>query len=452
MNILLINPPALSMFSSFGMSLPPMGLLYIAAALENGGHQVVIKDLTVEGVTVSNADITNASLVGISSDTTRIDKALTLARQASSLGVQVVMGGPHPQFLAKEILSSGYVNYIVRGEGEPVIAELADTIEQGKDPAGVNGLIFLDKNGQIYETPDAKKPDVEKLPLPARHLVDLKNYTGYVAGRPAAPVITSRGCPGACHFCSSSSFFGRGWRARSAASVLTEIDLLYNEYGYRAIAFMDDNFTLLPERVCQIADGLIQRGYDLKLWNFSRVDSIVRNPQMVTKMAAAGCFMVYLGIESEDRDTLNSLGKRSTAEDAAEAVRMLKANGIEVYGSYIIGNLNESAKEIRRTVDMAIRLDTQVAQFSILTPYPGTQLYQQLKDRINTRKWKFFDGLHLVFRHPVMGRTHLQIMLVFAFIRYYRRSETARRGFKHASRRCKLSFRKVATCAVEMLK
>jgi len=452
MNILLINPPALSMFSSFGMSLPPMGLLYIAAALENSGHQVVIRDLTVEDVTVSNTDITNASLVGISSDTTRIDKALALARQASTLGVPVVMGGPHPQFLAKEILASGYVNYIVRGEGEPVLAELADTMEQGKDPAIVNGLIYLDQNGQIRETPDAVKPDVEELPLPARHLLDLKSYTGYVAGRPAAPVITSRGCPGACHFCSSSSFFGRGWRARSAASVLAEIDLLYNEYGYRAIAFMDDNFTLLPERVCQIADGLIQRGYDLKLWNFSRVDSIVRNPQMVAKMAAAGCFMVYLGIESEDRDTLNSLGKRSTAEDAAEAVRMLKANGIEVYGSYIIGNLNEGAEEIRRTVDMAISLDTQVAQFSILTPYPGTQLYQKLKDRINTHKWKFFDGLHLVFRHPVLGRIHLQLLLAFAFIRYYRRSETAKQGFRQASSKCGMSFRKVASCALEMLK
>lgn len=450
MNVLLVNPPALSMYSTFGLSLPPMGILYIAASLEQAGHLVTVRDLTVDTVQLTDQDLAAADVVGISSDTTRIDRALALARRAKAAGKFVVMGGPHPQFLADDVLSAGTVDCIVKGEGEAVLTALLEAFQQGIALDSVAGIIFK-KDGQTFETEDAERLDVEQLPLPARHLLDLKQYQSVVDGRLAAPVVTSRGCPGACHFCSSSSFFGRGWRARSAESVLTEIDELYNRYGYRAIAFMDDNFTLDPRRVEQIADGIIQRGYDLRWWNLSRVDSIVRHPEMVAKMAAAGSNTVYLGIESDNAETLNSLGKRSSTHEVEQAIAILKANNIETYGSYIIGNLNERPADVERTVAMAIRLDTNIAQFSILTPYPGTVLYQQLKDKIFTRKWKFFDGLHLVFRHPQINRHYLQFLLINAYIRFYRRSAKAKSGFQEATGRVKLSFRKLALCAWELI-
>lgn len=450
MMVLLVNPPALSMYSTFGLSMPPMGLLYVAAALEQSGHVVTVCDLTVDGSGLEDQQIASADIVGISSDTTRIDRALKLASRVKAAGKQVVMGGPHPQFLAEDILCRGAVDFIVKGEGEAVFPALLKVLQEGKSLETVPGLIFY-RNGSVIDTGDAIRLDVEQIPLPARHLLELSPYQAVVCGRPAASLVSSRGCPGACHFCSSSSFFGRGWRARSAESVLAEIDLLYNRYGYRAIAFMDDNFTLDPRRVDQICDGIIQRGYDLKWWNFSRVDTIVRNPSMVSKMAAAGSTMVYLGIESDNVDTLNSLGKRSSTAEVEQAVEILKSNGIETYGSYIIGNLNEKAADVHRTVEMAIRLDTNIAQFSILTPYPGTVLYQQLKDKIFTRKWKFFDGLHLVFRHPGINRHHLQYLLIMAFIRFYRRSVQATKGFQQASSRVSLSFRKLAVCAWELI-
>ncbi|HPX60622.1 MAG TPA: radical SAM protein [Deltaproteobacteria bacterium] len=449
MNVLLINPPSLSIYSTFGLGLPPMGLLYVAAALENQGHRVVIRDINTPGGMLSDSDILRAELVGISSDTTRIPQAMKIARRVSRLGRPVIMGGPHPQFMAAEILSSADVNCIVKGEGELVMTALAAAYESGSDLTAVKGLIFQ-KNGLLTDTGDAEPPDVERLPLPARHLVDMRQYSGTIAGRPVAGLISSRGCPGACHFCSSSSFFGRRWRPRSPQSILEEIDLLHKQYGYKAIAFLDDNYTLLPERVNEISDGLIARDYDLKLWNFSRVDTIVRNPEMVARMARAGTCMVYLGIESDNEETLNSLGKRSSPREAAQAVELLRTNGIESYGSYIIGTLNDTPASIKRTVGMAIRLNTNIAQFSILTPYPGTQLFSQLKDRIFTRKWKFFDGLHLVFRHPVFNRYRLQFLLLKAFFRYYRRSREAIDGFKQAGTRSKLTCRKLATCFWEL--
>lgn len=449
MQVLLINPSALSMYSLFGLSLPPMGLLYIAAVLERCGHQVLVKDLTIDGVVLNDQELGWADLVGISSDTTRIDRALELARRAKSSDCTVVLGGPHPQFQAEEILATGFVDCIVKGEGEAVVPALLEALKQEMPLQTVPGLL-LSHNGTLVETAAPIRVDVEQLPLPARHLLDLQQYRGVVAGRPAAPLISSRGCPGACHFCSSSSFFGRGWRARSAASVLAEIDELYQCYGYRAIAFMDDNFTLDPRRVIQICEGLMQRGYDLKWWNFSRVDSIVKHPEMVAAMAAAGASMVYLGIESDNAETLNSLGKRSSTAEVQTAVSILKQYGIETYGSYIIGNLNERPADVERTVQLAISLDTNIAQFSILTPYPGTVLYQQLKDKIFTRKWKFYDGLHLVFRHPLINRHHLQVLLIRAFIRFYRRSEAATAGFKSATSRVELSFMKLFKCAWEL--
>ncbi len=450
MNVLLINPPSISVYYTFGFSLPPMGLLYVAASLEQAGHRVVVRDLAAEGVEVTDADFRSSDAVGISSDTTRIERAMRLARRAAGFDRPVILGGPHPQFMPEEILASGWVTAIVRGEGEIAFPELLDALASRNEPAMVKGVICRDGRS-IIRTPDADPVDVEALPLPARHLIDLYRYNASTDGRPVTPVVTSRGCPGACHFCSSSSFFGRGWRYRSAEAVLAELDEVYNRYGFRAVTFMDDNFTLSPGRAEQIADGIIERGYDLKWWTFSRVDTIVRNPGMVERLAAAGCIMVYMGIESGSDDTLNSLGKKTNSADVFQALDILRRNGVESYGSYIIGNLNESAADVEKTIDLSIRLNTNIAQFTILTPYPGTVLYEQIKERIFCRRWKFYDGLHVVFRHPQIIRFHLQLLLIKAFVKFYRRSREAVAGFKQATEKSKLSFRKLAVCAWEML-
>jgi anaerobic magnesium-protoporphyrin IX monomethyl ester cyclase len=132
-------------------------------------------------------------------------------------------------------------------------------------------------------------------------------------------------------------------------------------------------------------------------------------------------------------------------------VEILRQNGIESYGSYIIGNLNESVGDVEKTIDLAVRLNTNIAQFSILTPYPGTRLYEQVKERIFCRHWKFYDGLHLVFRHPRINRFRLQVLLIKAFIRFYRRSREATTGFREAATRYKLSFRDMAACVWELV-
>lgn len=449
MKILLVNPPSTGVFITFGVSLPPMGLLYIAAALEQAGHGVKVVDLQCEPGGLDPRDIKAADVVGITSDTTRIEKAMEIARQAAAMGRPVVMGGPHPQFMAEEILRTGHVQYIVKGEGDLTFPHLMETLECGREPAAVNGLLFLDGK-TLVETANGPLPDVESLPLPARHLLDLNRYNGTLNGIPLTPVVTSRGCPGGCSFCSSSSFFGRRWRSRSAESVLAEIEEVYNRYGFRAIAFVDDNFSLVPERVIQIADGIRSRGLDLQWWNFSRVDTIARNPQMVQAMAAGGSRVVFLGIESAGSEALKMLGKEHQGEETAGAVKLLQDNGIEVFGSYILGHLNETAEDVERTIDMAVALDTNIAQFSILTPYPGTPLYEEVKDQIFIKRWKFYDALHLVFRHPRINRHWLQFLLIKAYIRFYRRSTKAQDDFKDYGKNQNLSLKRMLTCAYDL--
>ena len=447
MKVLLVNPGSAAVYSLFGLDLPPIGLLYLAASLEKAGHGVAVWDVQIEGRPPSPADVPGVDLVGISSDTTRIGKALAIARKLSSWGKPVVLGGPHAQFTPEAILDTGHVDYIVRGEGEETLVRLADALESGSGPAGVPGVIFRD-GPRTVATPPPPPPDVETLPFPARHLVDLSRYV-HMGGRRASPVVTSRGCPGRCSFCSSSTFFGGTWRARSVDSVLAELDALYHRFGVRAVAFVDDNFTLSPARVTAISEGIARRGLDLKWWAFSRVDTVVRNPAMVASMAAAGCFRIYLGIESGSDETLARLGKRTRSGDAAVAVRILRSHGIEVHGSYIIGSPDEGRADVERTIEMAVALDTDIGQFSILTPYPGTALAEELSDRIFTRRWKYYDGLHLVFRHPRMNRYLLQSLLVKAYVRFYRRSRKSREGFMAAGRRARLGPRRIAAGLVE---
>jgi anaerobic magnesium-protoporphyrin IX monomethyl ester cyclase len=442
MNVLLVNPPSASVFATFGLTLPPMGLLYLAGSLERHGHSVRVKDLQVEPEGLTRAEVQWADVVGITSDTTRIKKALSLARMVKKLGRTVVLGGPHAQFAAAEVFAGNYVDFVIKGEGDLSLPLLVAALERKEYPGVVRGLLF--RNGRhLLETGGAELPDVEDLPFPARHLVDLRRYSATLAGRTFTPIVTSRGCPGSCSFCSSSTFFGHGWRARSASSVLDELEEIHNCHGFRAVAFVDDNFTLSPQRVVDIAHGIGARNLDLKWWNFSRVETIARHPEMVAAMASNGSSMVYLGVESGNSETLRDIHKRGGEEYPADAIRILHEHGIEVFASYILGNLGEDRAMVQSTIDLAVRLDSDVAQFSILTPYPGTELHGQVADKIFTRRWKKYDGLHLVFRHPRINRHLLQYLLIKAYVRFYRRSKKAKDGFSVASKAHGVTFRKI---------
>jgi len=421
MKVLLVNPPSVNIYGVLGNRYPPLGLAYLAASLRERGYEVGILDLDVDQRT--SLDLGGFDVVGITSDTPRYERALEIAKEAKDRGCIVVMGGYHVTFRDEGALSSGYVDYVVRGEGEETFPALLDVLSGKGCPKEVGGISF-EENGRFLRTPDAPPPqDLDSLPMPARDLLPMSKYHTLLQGRPATSLITSRGCPFNCYFCASSTFGGLRWRPRSPKSIVDEIEHLYREYGYRAFAFMDDNFTLSPRRVVAFIEELDRRGLDISWYCFSRVDTIVRNPELVTRMAEAGAVEVFLGLESGSQEALDSYGKRITVEQEREAIAILRCCGIKAYGSFIIGGIRETREMTEQTIRLARELDPWAVQFSILTPYPGTGLFEQARreNRIVTYLWRYYDGLHAVLRGDFLSPHEVQELLVRAYNEFFLR-------------------------------
>jgi anaerobic magnesium-protoporphyrin IX monomethyl ester cyclase len=219
------------------------------------------------------------------------------------------------------------------------------------------------------------------------------------------------------------------WRARSAENVLAEIEHLVRDRGFGAIAFVDDNFAGSPRRVHEICDGILRRGLDVKWWCFCRVDTIVRNPDMIRHMAEAGAYSVFTGIETASGEILEYINKNIRPGLARDAVEILRRNGIETWASYILGAPEETRDDILSTIRLACELDTEIASFTLLTPYPGTALYDDLKERISETDWGKFDAVHAVFRHPRIPRLELQRLLLRAYGAFYLRHGRSIAGF-----------------------
>jgi anaerobic magnesium-protoporphyrin IX monomethyl ester cyclase len=428
MNILLINPDPSGTLKATGVLFPPLGLLYVAAYAEKEGHRVEVRDLAIrrrkEGIEFKKYDV-----VGISTDTTRHRQALHLAKQAKSSGCTVVMGGPHPGYVDEEILLTKRVDFIVHGEGEVTFSELAAFLQRGdRNFHSIQGISFFSKGQLVRTVPRPFIEDLDRLPLPARHLVHMDDYQRTkFGGRPITSLITSRGCPYQCAFCASSRFWGTKIRMRSVASVLDEIKEIHYRYQFNAVAFVDDTFNLFPKRVIEICHGIVEKKLDLWWWCLSRIDLLLQNEEMVKEMVRAGAKSVFIGVESSSPRTLEELRKGIHVEETVQTVEMLKRNGLEIHASYILGGLHDTVKTIHDTIRFAKRLDTNVAQFAILTPYPGTAVYEQVKGRIFKWRspWSFFDMQHLVFRHDHLSFIRMEWLLLKAHLLYYTRSKKA---------------------------
>ncbi len=416
MNVLLIYPASDNVFSKVGFILPPLGLGYVAAVLRNAGHKVKIHDFNVQtdGLSFDGFDI-----VGISANTSRHKKALQIAREAQKANLKVVMGGPHVTFMDEDTVMNDGIDFVVRNEGEDTFLELINTIENGLSLSGINGISY-NENGRFRRNPDRPAiRDIDAIPLPARDLMAMDKYILMeMAKRKVTSIITSRGCPLDCSFC-ASSFSSMGWRARSVDLVVNEIELLNNKYGFSGIAFLDDNFTMKPSRTIEISKEIIKRGLDIRWWCFSRVDTISKNEEMVRWMSESGCRHIFMGIESVNQDVLNSYNKKYSADKAKQAVEMLRDYKIDTMASFIFGDIKETKAMMLETIKYAKKLNPGSAQFTILTPYPGTRLYNEIKDRLITDDWDKYDCMNPVLRLDYVSSEELKEILFYAYKSFY---------------------------------
>lgn len=417
MKVLLIYPYSPDIYQKVGFALPPLGLAYIASVLRENGYAAEIHDMKVNR---KEPDFSNYDVIGITADAMRYKEGLRLAGVAKEKGKTVIMGGPHPTFLDGDALMSGRVDFVVRGEGEETILELLESLKKKTSFSEIKGISFMN-DGNICRTP-ARKPidNIDSLPMPARDLLLMDSYRTLEMGkRKVTSMITSRGCPYGCTFCASSEFSGYKWRARMPGPVVDEIEHIVNNYGFNALAFLDDNFTLGPERVIAICDEIIKRRIDIYWWCFSRADILLRNEDMVKKMAEAGARYIFIGFESGTQGLLDSYNKKMQAPIAEDTISLLKRCGIQTHASFIIGGIDETKKKVEETIRLAKYLRPEAVQFSILTPYPGTKLFDEVKDRIRTFDWNLYDCLHSVIELDYLSKNDLEKLLRRAYRSFY---------------------------------
>lgn len=426
MRICLISPPYASAVESvIGTSSPPIGLAYLASMIRSK-HDVKIVDANILGYGLEDVRRELKSfypdIVGITSTTPSIYEAYRVAEIAKEVreDCTVVIGGPHATFLPEEtMIECNDIDVVVKGEGEETFRELVDTIERGEPLDEVRGITFR-RGGKIVDTGlRAFIMDIDRLPFPSLDLLPVERYE--LQGVKYLPIISSRGCPFKCSFCASSRLFGGCWRGRNPEKVVEEIRLAYEKYRIRNIEFADDTFTLNNKRVVRICDEIMREKLDILWGASSRVDTINRG--LAQKMKRAGCWIIYLGIESASQKILDSIGKRITINQIVRAVKALKDAGIQTLGSFIIGFPEETLETAEKTISFAKKLGLDYAQFSILTPYPGTPIYEYANKNglLITKDWSKFNAIEPVMKIKNLTLQQLKSLLTKAYAAFYMR-------------------------------
>jgi radical SAM superfamily enzyme YgiQ (UPF0313 family) len=412
LRILLINPGARLPIDT--RTSPPLGLAYLAAVSEQRGDEVVVYDGDVEETPLA-AGLAEfrPQVVGITANTTQITAAWRDAALVKSVcDVPVVLGGPHPTSLPAESAAKPFVDVVVRGEGEATWLDLL-AFWEGQDRGAalplpdpqLPGITFQDANGGTIHTPDRPPipvDELEALPYPAWHLFKLARYTNlqptvdHVEG-PSLPILTSRGCPYRCTYCSQIG--PRRWRARSAGSVVAEWRWLVQEYGAAEIGVLDDSFNIDRERVLNICRRLVDEGLNRVPWiMINGIRANLADEEVLGAMKEAGCLRAAFGVESGNQAILDTVvDKHLTLDQVRSAFAAARRVGLETIGFFIVGLPGETEGTMEDTIRFACELDPVVANFSIATPFPGTDMYRTVRagGRILAETWDdfvFFEG------------------------------------------------------------
>ena len=301
-----------------------------------------------------------------------------------------VLDGLHPSARPIDCLSNPNIDYVVRGEPECSMLELVDALEQGtsKDSLkDIKGIGFIDKNKPVITSPRTEIMDLDDLPFPARHLLPMDIYFESAKEKPIRGeirkrytlVMTSRGCPHNCIFCSNHIVMGKAWRGRSPENVVDEIEEVVSTYGIQQVDFVDENMTLKKKRVENICDLIVERGLDIEWYvpNGVRADKL--DEELLRKMRSSGCRGIRIAPESGVQRVVDEIIKKKlNLKDVERAVVLAKKAGIKVGVFFILGLIGETKDDIQSTIKFAHKLKKLGAstfQFSIATPLYGTELY-----------------------------------------------------------------------------
>lgn len=407
----------------------PLGTLYVASSMIKAGHEVKF----LNGAFMSHAEILRSlsgygpDFVGIYSTTFGWKKAVLTAREIKeNLGdVFVAAGGPYPIALQEKCFAdSDAIDAVVTGEGEITIVEMLDRLSQGRSLHGVGGVVFRDKKCIVKNPPRPLITDLDSLPFPARELLgEAASYIPPPATyrrKPVAVLMTSRGCSRRCLFCFQIDRERKsGVRMRSLENVVEEIELCLRQ-GYREIKFIDDTLAADYDRALRLAQEIKARRLDFSWFASACVNQV--DYRLLRAFRDAGCWAVLLGAESGVQKDLNTLRKGITVEQTRKAVRAAKDAGLRVFTPFLFGIPGQTFEDGLKSIEFACELDPDIANFHCLTPFPGTDLYDDV-GRYGVVSGDLSDYTYqgAAFVPHSMTRDEITSLRQIAFRRFYSR-------------------------------
>jgi radical SAM superfamily enzyme YgiQ (UPF0313 family) len=335
------------------------------------------------------------------------ESALEVSKSIKKLRPETitVLGGVHATFMSEQILSSvPEIDYIVRHEGEITMSELLEKIENGGSLNSVKGISYCEDDKIIITPMRERIEDLDKLPYPAYHLYEpsVEDYIEQHQVR-AFPILTTRGCPFNCIFCSTAALHGRKYRTRSIPHVVDHIEYLINKYDVSSISFVDDNFTMQQDRVFELCREIEERGLSITWGCSTRTDML--SPELLKKMKSVGCDNIFYGIESASEKVLKIIRKDINIEEAAAMVKETEKIGIKTHCSFILGLPGETPESVEEIIDfIEDTKPTGRVLPNILEILPGTELYER-----EDEYYRRYERLH----HADITKTQIEMLLKF---------------------------------------
>lgn len=386
MKILFVIPKNKSLFGDEGMTAHPhIGIAYLSAFLKNNGVKVSVFDDGIEknsDKVFTVIDEFRPDIIGITMFSYCYGAAYSLIKNIkTNRDIPLVLGGPHVSAIRRKILEDTNVDFAVKHEGEYTLIELLKEMgKEGCDFSKINGLIWRNNNEIIENSNRPLIENLDNLPFPDYEVFGIERYTCYK--QKTLPLITSRGCPFKCNYCSVRLSMGQRFRARSAENVFSEIKCFYDK-GWRSLDINDDCFTLDKQRAEKICNLIIDNKLNIRfqLYNGIRVDIV--SPNLLKKMKQAGCYFISYGCEAGNDKVLKAIKKGITLQQVRDAIDWTNEAGIRNSVNFIIGHTEESNQDALDTVNFAKSLSTDFVNFYNLLPYPGTEAYKWARQNAN---------------------------------------------------------------------
>lgn len=409
-----------------GKRLPPIGLMYVAAALEKTGFLVQMLDNYLQNKPAAELKAhiakVNPQIVGITCGSATYRRCIESAQAVKEAvpTCKVVVGGWHASYMPETLVANPEIDYAVMGEGERAIVELATAITSDNEAAALSiAGVACKRHGTNILNPAKFIENMDEIPYPARHLLPLEQYDRtieFLKAKPADVMSISRGCVFNCGFCETRKLWGNMCRSFSPKRVIGEIQDLQSRYGTKGIYFISDNFTLRKKETLELCNMMVESKLDLEWVCDTRVDII--NQELLAAMNKAGCKTIWFGVESGSPRILQRIGRNTTLQQIEDAFKLCRKNNIQVACSFMLGLPDETLSDMEASLKFAKKLDPDWCQFNIFIAYPDSKLYQEM---LQTKQYTQLDEFLLSVKTDEYDFESLTKLQKRFFIEFHRR-------------------------------